>query len=45
MERLTGVGPYEEKVFVILKPNEADFILSDQFPVVEGVGGASTGVV
>ena len=37
-ERMTGVSPYEETVFVILKPNEADFILPDQFPAEEGIG-------
>lgn len=34
-ERMTGVSPYEEKVFVILKPNAAEFILPEQFPAVE----------
>lgn len=43
-ERMTGVGPYEETVFVILKPNEADFILPDQFPTVERIGNASVDV-
>ena len=34
-ERMTGVSPYEENVFVILKPNAAEFILPEQFPAVE----------
>lgn len=34
-ERMTGVSPYDEKVFVILKPNEAEFILPEQFPAAE----------
>ena len=43
-KRKGGVSPYDEAVFVVLKPNEADFILPDQFPAVEGIGESSTDV-
>lgn len=41
MERMTGVSPYEEKVFVILKSNGADFIQPEQFPAQERIGEPS----
>ena len=44
-ERMDGVDPYEDAVFVVLKSNEADFILPEQFPVAEGIGKASTVLV
>ena len=44
-ERMDGVDPYEDAVFVVLKSNEADFILPEQFPVAEGIWKASTVLV
>ena len=41
-ERMAGVSPYEETVFVILKPHGADFILPEQFPAQEGIREEST---
>ena len=43
-ERMSGVGPYEETVFVILKSNGADFIQPEQFPTVERIGNTSADV-
>lgn len=42
-ERMVGVSPYEETVFVILKPNEADFVSPEQFPVADRIGKPSMG--
>lgn len=44
-KRKEGVRPYGKAVFVVLKSNEADFILPEQFPVAEGIGKASTVLV
>lgn len=41
-KRKDGVRPYGKALFVVLKPNSADFIQPEQFPVVEGIGEEST---
>ena len=43
-KRMGGVSPYDKAVFVVLKPNEADYILPNQFPAVEEIGESSTDV-
>lgn len=43
-KRKEGVRPYGKAVFVILKPNEADFITPDQFPIAQRDGKRSMGV-
>ena len=44
-KRKAGVRPYGKAMFVILKSDVAEFILPDQFPSVECIGNATTGLV